>query len=667
MSGSALRAACAWAAFAAVVAITGSFVAGNAVSEASSIRKGTVRKGSIQIEEPGAITDLRGDWSFYRGQFVATADSAIPDGFSSLPGSWRDAGMVESRGYASYGLRVFGLVPGTRYAIRVGQTFSACSVAVGGKVVAASGSPGRTVWEERPGWAPVIARFYSRDDGSAEIVLRVSNFHDATGGTNAPICIGPSTAVNRLDERRRASEAFAVSLLLVSGLLFLLQFFLSPGSRQFLWFSLALLAAGARALCYDCLILADAFPRLSWYVYYRIANLTFPLLVAFGIAIVARLYERELANVRFWPLASPFVALSALILFLPARVSSLILPPARIAACVAIPLLFAALLSTGVWRLPRGKAVCCAYFAATVSFMHDLLVSLWVLDGFRVGSVGAAAFLLIIALVETHAYASSFDTVRELTARLQDINRALSKFAPREIVDLLGNDSPADMKMAIMHVCALSGSDADGHEDHSALFSFLNECFSLISPLIRAEGGFIARYTADGALALFPRGSEAALRCAIKLQSAVAAHNRAHPGASRLCVAIGIDSGNVAPEAIVSGYLRRAGSFERAARQFHSKILISAASLSELPDPLAWFIRPVDRPNIDGSREFLFEVYNNDPDVVRELKLQTQDDLERMLYSAFSGRKDEAWLFFEKARAVFPDDPVLRSFAREMQ
>lgn len=648
----------------AVVAVLCFF---NPLYDSAAIAPGSVRVGKLQIQDDERIVDVRGSWAFFRGQFVSSSVSALPDGFAPFPGSWNEAGVAQSRGYASYSFRAFGLTPRTAYTLRIGQTFSACSVCVNGTVIASSGIPGRSAWEESPGWSPVLARFYPAADGSADIVVRVSNYHAATGGTNTPIYLGKSSAVNRLDERRRVSEAFAFSILTVAGLLFFALFCFSTGTRYFLWFSLALVAAGIRSLCFDCLILVDAFPSIPWSAQYRMANLTFPLLVIFSTAFLSEFYSKAVTARRFWVMTSPFIALAAAIVFLPERVSSLILFPSELFALVTIPVVFVFLLTTGIRKLPGGRVVCGAYFAAMAFFVHDLLVSLWVFPGFRLGYFGEMIFLFSVAVVEMDAYAASFGTVKALTARLQDINRSLSRFVPPEIVDLIENGTPSDIDLAIMHVSILSVADGDDRIEPSALFGLLNECFNLVSPIIRAEGGIVARHTAAGSVVLFPRGSEAALRCAVKMQSAVTGRNRAKPGIARLVVGIGIDADSVSPGAVFAGAVVRSGLFERSFRQFRSKILLGASAYADLPDPLAWFIRPVDRPDVDGIPEILFEVFNNDPDVVRDLKYRTQGDVERMLYSAFAGRTDEARSFFEKARAVFPDDPVLQHFSPMVQ
>ena len=78
-------------------------------------------------------------------------------------------------------------------------------------------------------------------------------------------------------------------------------------------------------------------------------------------------------------------------------------------------------------------------------------------------------------------------------------------------------------------------------------------------------------------------------------------------------------------------------------------------------------VRPVDRINAGEQTSFLFEVYANDSDTMRDLKWRTQSDLEHALYAWFSGHYDEARIFLEKVLQFYPDDPVASHYARRLE
>jgi two-component system sensor histidine kinase ChiS len=77
---------------------------------------------------------------------------------------------------------------------------------------------------------------------------------------------------------------------------------------------------------------------------------------------------------------------------------------------------------------------------AIASFVHDVLVSLWLISGASVSHIGLALCLFCVAFMAVRRYASSFDEVAALSARLGAVNRSLKRFAPEELLSYLRKD-----------------------------------------------------------------------------------------------------------------------------------------------------------------------------------------------------------------------------------
>jgi len=88
---------------------------------------------------------------------------------------------------------------------------------------------------------------------------------------------------------------------------------------------------------------------------------------------------------------------------------------------------------------------------------------------------------------------------------------------------------------------------------------------------------------------------------------------------------------------------------------------------SGLSDPVSWYLRPVDRIEVGTTPSFLFEVYNNDEETVRDLKWKTQSDLEHAVYAYFAGQHEESRVFLTRVLLAFPDDSVARWYADRLQ
>lgn len=668
--------------FVFLLCVIGAFFVSNPMYDRKITRTGYVDNGRITIDDAAGITRLDGLWSFYWKKFVTDLRAEYPDGYSPFPGSWKQFGISGSFGFASWGVSVSGLDPEKTYIVRVGQTLSACSVVINGVEIEQTGFPGSSKSAEIPAWGILLARFSPRSDGSADIILHVSNYHDWTGGTNAPIFLGEASLISRLDDSQRLADSVLFAVLSVLALFFVMLAMYSTGNRYFLWFAVLCLTVGFRSLCFDSLVLLDLFPRLPWDLCFRLVYFTYPVLLVVSLGFLRSVYRKIISRTAFLLGSSPFVLYTAIVLVAPEYITSVAFFFYSVCAFL--------LAGAGIWLFLRSKSRSGArglpvffvlFMISLIFFARDIFVALWCFPGHFTGSISLCLCLFTVAFMVLNFYSESFEKTLSLATQLQATNNSLKKFVPAEILSLLDRDSLADVKsgdrieveMAAMSSDIWSFTSIAEKMQPREVFEFLNEYLHLVSPIIRSNGGFIARYEGAGFLALFPQGPESAVRSAVQMQSAIISRNRSNPGKKKLTVGIGIDSGKLAlgtistgerlESAVFSSCGKCARKFEGVTREYHSRILISGSVFSGLYDPLAWFLRPVDQIDTGERTTFLFEIYNNDPEIIRDLKWKTQGDLERLLFAWFGGRPDEARTFLTRALAVFPDDPVLKHYS----
>jgi len=657
----------------------------NPVFDRSVLKQGTVLNGKIDVLlNQNGITELRGNWVFWWKLFIPNIGEQSPDGYAKLPGSWALAGVSDNCGYASYSLSVSGLDPQKTYALRIGETLSACTVLVNGVIETHIGTIGTNASEERPMRGSVLARFSPNPDGSAEIILQISNFHNRTGGSNASIYIGPYDLLARAEESQRLADMFISCVLMVFGLFFLNLFSLRSKIRAYLWFSGICFFSGFRVLCYNSFALLDLFPSITWSVFFRLGYLTFPVLIICYIGFLRSFFPSLIRRRLFLLIMMVFSFYSAIIVCAPEYVSSSILFFFLYVGMLVIFGGFFVLIIACIRRLPYARWFLFSFSFGVGFYMYDTLVSMWIVPGYFLGQIGVCLSLFCIALFIIELYTSSFERNRFLSEKLQAMNKSLRRFVPEEFIACLAKDAPSDiklgdsveMKMAVMSSDIRSFSVIAEKMQPSEVFSYLNEYLGLVGPIIRENGGFIARYEGDGFLALYPNGAETAVRAAVQMQSAITSWNRKHPGRFQLTVGIGIDSGKLAMGTVgdasrmngtlISECTKSAARVESATKEFQTRILISDAVFVELNDPQTWFLRPVERIQIGERTSVLFEVYNNDPEVIRNLKWKTQDDLEKALLAFFAGRFDESKILISRILPVFPDDPVVKHYMRRL-
>ncbi len=656
-----------------------------------SIRRDRVRQtraenGYADLSgDPDTIHRVSGVWRFAWKSWDLYPSSMLPAAYAPFPGSWAALPGTERTGFASYGLSLTGLDSGRQYAVRIGHTLSACNLLVNGSRLAGAGNPGTSPASEVPGWNSLVAQFFPRADGTADIVLQISNFTDRLGGSNAAVYIGDAALVYSMLDARKLSAAFVSAVLSALGLFFLALFAWRRKEHSFFWFSLLCILLGVRSLCYDDFVLLDLFPALPWPVLFRIGYLTFPLSLVCIAGYLASRFPTLLRRYEALGAAAPFCAYSLVIVFAPERITAQLLPVVQVFGLGFLLWTVFLLVRACIQKLEGAFWTVAAFSAAPVLYVHDLLVSMWVLSGMSLTHFGMVFGLCIIALMGISRYSMSFRKAGAMSAELHMMNRALKRFVPDDFLGLLNSHDPAsvragdasEVELAVLSAKIGSFPVRVEKMEPEDVFRFLNSFLALVAPLVRANGGVIARYDGDGLVALFSGGSDAALKCAVQLQSAVSARNRTTPGEQPISVSIGIDAGALAvgtlgdnvrlDSAILSDCLRCALRFETASRVFGSRILINGAVFAGLSEPLSWFLRPVDRAESDGMASFLFEVYNNDPDPVRDLKWKTQGDLEHAVIAYFGDEPEAAKQYLNNILKTFSDDPVARHYAQRLQ
>ncbi len=656
------------------------FLQSNPLYSRKTTSKRLVSNGFVDLSEnQRGINQLKGEWEFVWKDFVSERSYTDPQ-WGPFPGSWRSAGINDHFGWGTYVLRVTGLNPDLYYAFSLGQTISACRILINGEEAVSIGVPGTTRETEIPGWDSVLAYFIPDESGSADIAVQISNHHDRYGGSNASLFLGEAGTMFRMQDSRKMTEIFIFAILGVMALFFWALFFSRRQDVHFSWFASICAIVAFRTLCYDSFVLLDLFPSLSWDAFFRLGYVTFPLAMIFFIGFLKAMYPGLLS--RFFQVffIIPHAGFLAIITFLPVVVPAFILPSMQVFGLATVVYGLSIIIRAVIGREESALWLAAGFSFAIITFIYDILVAMWLLSGISLTPIGMALCLFCIAVMVIEQYSTSFRKTRNLSAQLQATNRSLRRFVPAEFLSFLHKASISevlpgdcvDVEMAVLSADIRSFTTIAETMTPAEVFSFLNEYLELVAPIIRGNGGFIAKYEGDGFTALFPSGADAALHAGVQIQTAIAQRNTLSPEKPYLTVGIGIDNGQLALGAVgvvhrmdgtvISSCVKGAAHFESTTKLFHSKILVSEAVYSALSDPSRWLARPVDQVEIGDRVSFLFEVYSTEPDDIRELKWKTQDDLEHAVFSWFSGQHDEARVFLTRVLRVFPEDPVAKYY-----
>jgi two-component system sensor histidine kinase ChiS len=258
------------------------------------------------------------------------------------------------------------------------------------------------------------------------------------------------------------------------------------------------------------------------------------------------------------------------------------------------------------------------------------------------------------------------ERVRERTAELQSLNAIYEKYVPREFIRFLGKESILDVKLGDQIASEMTVMFSDVHgwttisEERTPEenFDFINDYFSLLSPVIREKRGFIDQYYGDGIMALFPGSPDDAIHAAIAMQRTVGGYRvekKSDPAQLRpVKIGVGLHTGSMMlgiigerermQGAVVSDNVNLASRIEGLTRIYETSILISGETLERIEEPDRFTCRFVDKVQVKGKRRTVavYEVCDADAPEVLAAKKATKASFEEGVRCYYDRRFHEA-------------------------
>lgn len=248
--------------------------------------------------------------------------------------------------------------------------------------------------------------------------------------------------------------------------------------------------------------------------------------------------------------------------------------------------------------------------------------------------------------------------------RLKQMNQASNRFVPQEYLGFLQKESIIDMGLGdyVTGEMTVMFSDLRGFTTVSETmtpqenFAFINSYLGRVSPPIREYHGFIIKYLGDGIHAVFPRSADDAVQAGIEKLTRVNVYNdyRQSKGRFPIAVGIGVNTGHMMVGMVGEQHRMQGDAFsddvnltarlEGLTKFYHVSFIISAATYERLADPGRYNIRYLDKVQVKGRKNALdlYEVYNTDPPLMRQLKQETQAEYEEALRLFYAREFDAA-------------------------
>jgi two-component system sensor histidine kinase ChiS len=253
--------------------------------------------------------------------------------------------------------------------------------------------------------------------------------------------------------------------------------------------------------------------------------------------------------------------------------------------------------------------------------------------------------------------------------RLSELNASLSRFVPKEFLQLLGKTSIEEVmlgeqsqrSMTILFADIRKFTTISERIPTEDVFTLLNDYLGRMSPLIESHGGFIDKYMGDGIMALFPNEPQQALQAAIAMLEAL--ERQSVSIFPELEIGIGIHTGEILlgtvgghnrmETTVIGDAVNLAARVENLTKTYGARLLITEETYAHCPQMM---VREIDRVTVRGRTHptTLYEVLLRSDRKKRETLPLFQEEIA----AYYEGDNQQALELFTRLQQLDPYDRV---------
>lgn len=263
-------------------------------------------------------------------------------------------------------------------------------------------------------------------------------------------------------------------------------------------------------------------------------------------------------------------------------------------------------------------------------------------------------------------------------------SRATERFIPVPALELLGVEDirgirlgeQIDSRMTILFadIHTLTATNNTLASDENV--EFINQCFSMLEPVVKENHGFICRYIGDSMLCLFPGSADDAVRAGVDIINELYLFAEAYGGLAgrKLEISIGIHTGYMRlgtvgepgrmEIAVLGDSANLAARVQSVCGDYHVPLLITGETLRALHEEQGFDVRLIGTIQPKGRLESvsIYEVFNTNDSVSRDRKRKNRNLFEEAVIAYRDGRMDDARQKMEAVVADNPTDRVARRY-----
>ncbi len=288
------------------------------------------------------------------------------------------------------------------------------------------------------------------------------------------------------------------------------------------------------------------------------------------------------------------------------------------------------------------------------------------------------------AIESAHLYQKGLKESRDREEAIREIHEVSQKFVPSEFLESLGKENITEVRLGDLVEREVTVLFADIREFTSVSeamspkenFLFVNAFNNKMGPIIRKNNGFILQYLGDGFMALFPKGSQHALRASVEMHTELHEYNKERKAKNRMPIKVGMGmqngklimgiTGDVKrlDAAIISDTVNTAARVEGLSKHYGTSILLTKECKDNLNTPEEFDFRYLGPVQVKGKQNFidLYECINGDNTLLLNHKLNTLSTFNEAMNLFFNKEFAMAAVTFQQIFKMNTDDQTSKLF-----
>ena len=393
----------------------------------------------IQFDDNHSVP-LKGTWQYYPQQFITKPNAALKAETVILPVSFKQlSGSNQSYGTFIGHFRIPKTYIGRNVAIFIPNQYGAYRVYLNGDFILRSGEVGKNPEQHQTENIPKIACFVLKKQ-SFTITIQASNFNNLHGGLEKPIRIGLAKTVIR--QFQQLMMAIGLLCGVVFGLgMFTLMFSVLQGKvigrsriRAFVFGAFIIFLALHNL--FSAPYAYTVFTNISWTFGERLENLFTCLTIAFFLTYMFLLNWRYLRP-SIYAIAILVLVMNVVVtLFTIPDVFQIVAAYSSLFSIVVIGNFAHGFYLTLKYNKNYSKINLWATILLCVTFLHDFLITLNLIDSFHLSFISTSVYALLIMFQQSKDYGQHAHYIEELNNNLLELNSDLDHKVQERTLEL---------------------------------------------------------------------------------------------------------------------------------------------------------------------------------------------------------------------------------------